>query len=403
MENKTMRKTSQLSNLYRRIRATLLILFVYVLGASIPLPYAKVTKQFTDVIKNTPLGITSFMSGANMQQLSLFMVGLNPMMIAMLFMQLIMMIRLFHLDTLSMSQVMYVQQTLILLIAILQSATTTIGLHLTKTTWQTVSVIIILTAGSMFVTWLGFMNMQFGIGGTVTIILFNIITSSIPNVQRAIRSIQKLPHATLWLIGLLILAILLMMFWLAFTKAYYPLKTVNVSLDSHSKLVTIPLGLNMGAMMTYMVGMALLMMPMMFSNILGPHSLLAKPSFDALLSGIMSFFLYYFFSFVQFSPYQQARSFRNSNTYVPNLHPGKPTQKYLTRLMWIICFPGALLNSIQLVFGLMGQYFLGKYAGLSIIPMNVVMIVMIMSGVKDNLLTLIFPHKYERFSQRGDR
>lgn len=398
-----MRKTSQLSNLYKRIRVTLLILFVYVLGSSIPLPYAHTSKQFVNILHHTPVGIASFMGGANLQQLSLFMVGLNPMMIAMLLMQLLMMIRLFHFDTLSMTQIMYIQQFLILGLAALQSAAVTAGLHITNNAWQTAAVILILTTGSMFVTWLGFMNMQFGIGGTVTIILFNIITSSIPTVQRAVRSIRLLPHATWWLVGLVILAILLMIFWLAFAKAYYPLKTIDVLLDSHSKPVIVPLGLNMGAMMTYMVGMALLMMPIMFSNILGPHSLLAKPSFDALISGIMSFFLYYFFSFVQFSPYQQARSYRNANTYIPGIHPGKPTQRYLNRLMWVICFPGALLNSLQLTFGLMGQYFLGKYAGLSIIPMNVVMIVLIMNGVKDNFFTLTFPHKYVRFSQRGDK
>ncbi|WP_367342618.1 accessory Sec system protein translocase subunit SecY2 [Limosilactobacillus sp.] len=403
MGNEIMRKTSQLSNLYKRIRVTLLILFVYILGSSIPLPYAHTSHQFTRLLHDTPMGITSFMSGANMQQLSLFMVGLNPMMIAMLLMQLLMMIRLFHFDTLSMSQIMYVQQGLILVLAVIQSAAMTVGLHLTDNPWTTASVIIILTTGSMFVTWLGFMNMQFGIGGTVAIILFNIITSSIPTVLGALRSINKLSHPTLILIAIVIFNILLMIFWLAFTKAYYPLKAVNILLDSHSKLVTTPLGLNMGAMMTYMVGMALLMMPLIFSSILGPHSLLARPGFDALISGIMSFFLYYFFSFVQFSPYQQSRSFRNSNTYIPGLHPGKPTQKYLTRLMWIVCFPGALLNSIQLTFGLMGQYFLGKYGGLSVIPMNVVMIVLIMNGVKDNLFTLTFPRKYERFSQRGDK
>lgn len=398
-----MRKTSQLSNLYKRIRVTLLILFVYVLGSSIPLPYAHTSRQFVHILHHTPVGIASFMGGANLQQLSLFMVGLNPMMIAMLLMQLLMMIRVFHLDTLSMSQIMYIQQFLILGLAALQAAATTAGLQITDNPWQTAAVILILTTGSMFVTWLGFMNMQFGIGGTVTIILFNIITSSIPNVQRAIRSIRLLPYAGWWLAGLVVLAILLMIFWLAFAKAYYPLKTINVLLDSHSKPVTVPLGLNMGAMMTYMVGMALLMLPLMFSSILGPHSWLAKPSVDAFISGILSFFLYYFFSFVQFSPYQQARSYRNSNTYIPGVHPGKPTQRYLNRLMWVICFPGALLNSLQLTFGLMGQYVLGKYAGLSIIPMNVVMIVLIMNGVKDNLFTLIFPRKYERFSQRGDK
>lgn len=398
-----MRKTSQLSNLYRRAGATLFILFVYMLGSFIPIPFAKVTRQFVHAVNSTPASIMGFMSGASFQHLSLFMIGLNPMMIAMLFMQLLMMTRLFGFDTLSMNQMNEVQQFLILVLAVVQATGLTIAFHLTSSTFQTLAVITILTAGAMFVTWLGIMNMRFGIGGTVTIILFNIISGSIPMIRRAVKQILKLNNAYVWLTLLIILVAFLAVFWIAFSRAYYPLKTINTSLSSKEKPVIVPIGLNMGAMMMYMVGMALLVMPAFLASLLGPKSIFANPKFDALISGILSFGLFYFFSFVQFSPRQKAKEFRNSNTYIPNIHPGKPTQRYLTKLMWLLCLPGAILNTIQLVFGLMGSQFLGKYASLTIIPMNVVMIVMIMGGVRDTLLTLIFPQKYEKLAKSEGR
>lgn len=398
-----MRKTSQLSNLFRRIRVTIFILLVYMMGCSIPVPYAKTTAQFTRLVRDSPLGIASFMSGANLQQISLFMVGINPMMIAMMLMQVLMMVRLFHFDTLSANQVAYLQQILILALAILQSTTTTIALHLTSSVWRIAAVVLMLTAGSMFVMWLCFMNMQFGIGGSITIIMFNIIVSSLPNIRRAVKSLMKLSHPYLWLAGLVVIAVLFAIFWLAFNKAYYPVKVVNVLMDSHSKLVVHPIGLNMGAMMTYMVGMALLTVPLLLAGVFGRNSIWAQSWFQVTFCAVMTFLLFYFFAFVQFSPYQQAKSFRNNNMYIPGIHPGKPTQRHLARLVWFFCFPGAVFNSIQLTLGLTSQYYLMKYSGFAIIPMNILMIIMILNGVKDNVLTLIFPHKYAQFSQRGEK
>lgn len=397
-----MRKTSQLGNLYRRIGITLLILFIYIFGCSIPLPYVRITKQFTQIMRNTPLGVASFMSGSNMQQISIFMVGINPLMIAMMIMQLLMMIRLFHFDTLSASQMSYVQQILIFVLTVLQATTTTFALHLGKNGMQTFSSILILTAGSFFVVWLCLMNMQFGIGGSITIILFNIIISSIPTVSRSVKNLMQFSHPYLLIVGLIAVALVFAMFWIAFNKAYYPVKVVNVSLDSKSKLVVMPLGLNMGAMMTYMVGMALLTAPIMLSNMLHWHNFITQPTFEFGFSFVMSFLLFYFFSFVQFSPFQMARSLRNQNSYIPGIHPGKATQSHLSRLMWTMCFPGALMNAFLLSMGLNSQSFLGEYAGFALIPMNVLMMIMILNGVKDNVMTLVFPHKYSKLSQKGE-
>lgn len=398
-----MRKTSQLNNLYRRVWGTLFILFVYAFGSNIPVPFAKVTHQYTKTLNSTPVSIMGMLSGANLQHLSLFMVGLTPMMIAMLFMQLLMMTRLFGFDTLSLNQINQVQQFLILVLAVIQSTGLTLGFHLTASLFQTVAVVIILTAGAMFVTWLGIMNGHFGIGGTVTLILYNIVGGSIPMIWRAVKQILKMPYPSLWLTLLILFSIFLMFFWTAFSRAYYPLKTISVYISSKEKPVIVPIGLNMGAMMMYMVGMALLMLPSFLASLLGPKSIFANPQFDALICGLMSFGLFYFFSFVQFSPRQKAKEFRNNNTYVPNIRPGRPTQRFLTKLMWLVCLPGAILNTVQLIFGLMGSQFMGKYASLTIIPMNIVMIVMIMGGIRDTLLTLIFPHNYEKLSEKESR
>lgn len=392
-------KSANLRVVRKKALTTLFILGIYMLGLGIPLPFAQLTSQYQALVKNTSIGLASAVSGAQIQRLSLFMVGLNPMMIAMLIVQMLMMTRLLGFDSLSGKQSLVIQQFLTLVLAVIQSTTITLGFHLTGSTHKSIAVIIILTTGSMFVVWLGNLNAQFGIGGTMTLIMFNLVTMSLPMLNQAVKNTLKLPHASLIFVFLIILALGVAIFWIAFGQAYYPLTTIQITMPSYEKPVTLPLGLNMGGMMMYMVGMALFSIPTMFASIY-PHSFLNNPQFMTIFLTVTSLLLFYFFSFMAFSPREQARGFRNSNTYIPGLRPGKPTETYLRHLLWTLLFPGAILNTVQLLIGFLGQRYLGKYSGFTIIPMNIFMVVMIVSGIRAQLLVLFFPRKYEKITAR---
>ncbi len=389
-----MTQQTQSSNLLKRVGITLLILIIYMLGCTIPVPLTSISSIYREVLANSSVGIMSFMSGSNLQRLSLFMVGLNPLMIAMMIVQLLMMLRLFYFDTLSTNQVMRFQQWLTLILAVIQSLAITLGLHITKTLLDSLAVTLILTAGSLFVVWLGNINMKFGIGGTITIILFNIISGSFPSLIRSVKLLSQQRYGIIMVVLAGIVGCIILVFWIAFSRAYYPIKIVNTMMSSHDKPIILPLGLNMGAMMTYMVGMSLLMVPTLLINVLGPRSIWANPYFNMAVSGGLAFVLFYFFTFVQFDPKEQAKTMLHNNNYIIGIRPGEPTKKYLQQVVLHVSFIGAVLNAIQLSFGLLGSQILGKFAGLAIIPMNMIMIVMFMQGIKDQLLMLLFPLRY---------
>lgn len=389
-----MTQQTQSSNLLNRVGITLLILIIYMLGCTIPVPLTRISSIYREVLANSSVGIMSFMSGSNLQRLSLFMVGLNPLMIAMMIVQLLMMLRLFYFDTLSTNQVMRFQQWLTLILAVTQSLAVTLGLHITKTLLDSLAVTLMLTAGSLFVVWLGNMNMKFGVGGTITIVLFNIISGSFPSLIRSVKLLSQQRYGIIIVVLAGIVGCIILVFWIAFNRAYYPIKIVNTMMSSHDKPIIIPLGLNMGAMMTYMVGMSLLMVPTLLINVLGPRSIWANPYFNLAVSGGLAFVLFYFFTFVQFDPKEQAKTMLHNNNYIIGIRPGEPTKKYLQQVVLHVSFIGAVLNAIQLSFGLLGSQVFGKFAGLAIIPMNMIMIVMFMQGIKDQLLMLLFPLKY---------
>ncbi|MGN1272020.1 MAG: accessory Sec system protein translocase subunit SecY2 [Lactobacillus sp.] len=388
-----------LMTVIKRIAFTLLIILIYVMGTYIPVPFVEITARYQDVVNNTPISAMSIMSGADFLKLSIFMVGLNPFMIAVLILQLSITIKLFGIDALPMDQIQIIQQIIIFVITIVQSTFVTVGLLKTKDLMQNVVVILILSAGSMLVTWMCFMNIKFGVGGTSPVILINILTSMIPTFFKIVRNFHTLDNYYLWIILIITIAVITIYFWVAFSHAYYPLQTINPTLPSYSKPVTVPIGLNLGAMMTYMMGMALLSLPAMIQPYLGENSLLNNAYFNAGLSFVITFLLFYFFTFIQFNPKDQAKALRDANNYVIGVRPGKPTQKYLRKLLLVITLPGALITASQLTLGLWGSRLFGAYAGLAVIPMNISMIAMFTLGIKDQVETLFYPYRYRKLTK----
>lgn len=388
---------------YHRVAWTIFIMFVYILGSSIPVPYARITRIYRRMLMETPINIVSiFSGGGNLARLSLFTVGLNPMMIAMLIVQLFMTLRIFAFDTLSQNQIQVFQQVFTLILAAIESTTITIGFGLTQTMFQAISVVIILTTGAMFVGWLGQVNGVYGIGGAMIIIVINVLNGIFPALRTAVNNLRTVPHGGIYIALLIIAGLGLVYFWTAFSRAYYPMKFVDVMSSSRTEPLTMPYGMNAGAMMTYMMGMAIMMLPMMLSRFIPGAGFLTNPYFDGIFAGVMCFLLFYFFSFMQLSPINQARSMRAADNYLLDVRPGKPTHHYLRNRLLMLTFWGALLNSLQMSFGMMGGAMLGKYAGFAIIPMDTVMIIMFMSGIRETILMLLIPHRYVRYMRRRE-
>lgn len=168
------------------------------------------------------------------------------------------------------------------------------------------------------------------------------VTMSLPNLKKAVHGVTTLSHPIFWTIALILVGILAIIFWNSFGHAYYPVKAINTSMPSSSKPIIVPIGLNSGAMMTYMIGMALLMFPTMIGSFLVKGSIFANVYFDAAISEILAFGLFYFFALMQFNPKEQTKQLRNSNNYVLGIRPGKPTQEYLKQKLLRVSFWGRI-------------------------------------------------------------
>lgn len=287
------------THLTRHLLVTALIILVYMLGMRIPLPFVEITKQYRQLIAHSSLPVIGVISGANVTNLSLFSVGLNPFMIALLIIQILMMTKWFGFDALSQAQTEVVQQILLLLLSVGQSAAFTWSLISTKNLLKNLTITLLLTSGSLLVYWLCLMNMRFGIGKIAPIMLVNIINSSTTSFFKGLKLLQKNQHWPINICVMLVLMYVLIFTWVGFSRLYYPLQEVNTVLPSYSKLVLVPLSLNMGAMMTYMIGMSILMLPSMLAIHFSKNSLVNNPYFNSVVVFVISFFSLAFSNTVQ--------------------------------------------------------------------------------------------------------
>lgn len=234
----------------------------------------------------------------------------------------------------------------------------------------------------------------------MTLVLFNMILGSLRPLQRSLKMLAGLNHSTLILAALIIFGLADCIFWVAFNRTYYRADLIDVSLRSSVKPLTMPFGLNLGGMMTYMIGMAILTIPIILLQASGGKLRFLTFRFQLWFCLLTSFFLFYFFSFMQMNPREQAKGLRNKNSYVLGVRPGKPTARFIRNHLLFTCFPGAVLNSIQLTFGLIGSQFLGKYTAFALVPMDIVMVVMFMNVIKDQFLVLTVPKRYQNLIKK---
>lgn len=385
----------------KKVSFTFVIVFIYLMGTFIPLPFSDVTHQYSQMIRTTPLTLMGAFSGANFARLSIFSIGLNPLMFAMIIVQVLTIIKAKGFEALSSNQVQYLMHGLTLVFTIIQAMLLVNSMDKHHELIKDIYMVMILTAGSCIVVWLCYRNVKYGVGASAPVILTSILDGTINNVTHNAKLIWKSENSWEWELGLLIFLLVLVKFWSAFNKAYYPLKVINPSFSSQANPLLVPIGLNIGAMMMYMVGMGVLTAPMLLlGQQIKSNSILNNWCFLASLSFVLAIILFYFFTFVSFDPKDEAKIFRINHFYIKNIAPGKPTQRYLFKLIMILAFPGAILNAVQLVIGLYGTHFLGIYSSLSIVPLNVVMITLFMEGIKDQVITLLFPYKYDRLIKK---
>jgi preprotein translocase subunit SecY len=224
--------------------------------------------------------------------------------------------------------------------------------------------VISLTAGCIFLMWLGEQIDEYGLGNGISLIILAGIVARMPTAIFMVRTEmasgdQSGGGMNAGKVLFLIAAFIFVVFGsILITQAQ---RRIPIQQAKHTRGRRIyggarqylPLRVNHGGVMPIIFAQSLMLFPSMFTGWL--HGLFPKAAWisfvnDELRRGafvyvmlevVMIYFFAYFWTTVQFQPKEMANQLRDYGSFVPGLRPGKRTSDYLEKVMMRITYVGA--------------------------------------------------------------
>lgn len=370
-------------DLRKRIFFMLGILAVFRLMAAIPIPGVDIIQLQVFLSGNQLLGLLNIFSGGALDNLSIIMLGLGPYITGSIIMQLMTMVfpqlKEMYQEAGEAGRQKFNQYSRLLTVplAILQgygllTLLSRQGILGEITAFGMMTNIIIITAGALFLMWLGELVSEYGIGNGVSIMIFSGIVSGIPTkIQQTLVSfdVSQIPiFATFAVLAVAVIAAVVFV-----TEGERPVPV------SYTKRVRgmrmyggfstyLPLRVNQAGVIPIIFALSILLFPQMFAGFLsassntffqGIASVFLRFSQNLLLYGftyfILVFFFTYFYTAVTFDPETISSNLQKSGGFVPGIRPGRPTADFLSHVITRITFVGAAFLGLIAVLPFMVQ------------------------------------------------
>jgi preprotein translocase subunit SecY len=226
--------------------------------------------------------------------------------------------------------------------------------------------VITMTAGTMFLMWLGDQITERGIGNGVSLIITVGILAQLPaGLIQAWRTF--VPSAAGAQANVSPIVLVLLCLFLVFVIAAVIAVTQaqrKISIQYAKRVVGrkvyggqtqyMPLKINYAGVMPIIFAQAILLFPSTIINMAFPQNrtaqeianLLAVGWLHYVLYAVMIFFFSYFWVATQFQPVQIADDLKKYGGFIPGVRPGKPTADFLDYTMSRLTFAGAIFLTI---------------------------------------------------------
>ena len=372
-----MSNVSKLEELKKRVLFTIIMLGVYRVATQVPTPGVDGTAlaSFFSGMKGSIFGVFNTFSGGALERFSVLALGIMPYITSSIIFSLLS----YSIPALAELQKeadghkkinQYTRYATVLL-CFFQGYGLAVGLEAIRSPNGLPVVIepgyafrmltvISLTAGTMFVMWLGEQITERGIGNGISLIIFAGIAAGIPTGIRD--TLNLLSNGELSAVSLLIvIAIMLVSFWLiiyierAFRKVpvQYAKRVVNNRVFG-GQSTHLPIKVNISGVMPPIFASALLGFPttisqfvpqdspvkVYFSNIeqmLTPGRLL----YNCVFMGLIIFFAYFYAS-IQFKTGDISENLRKNGGFIPGIRPGDQTAAFLNTIISRLTLVGAI-------------------------------------------------------------
>ena len=362
----------KMKDLRKKIFFTLFMLFIFRMGAIIPVPGVDSAIISSMVEENSLLSLYNMMVGGAFSSFTLFALGIGPYITAGIIMQLLTKAEIGNLEDLSKSgevgrkKINAYTKYLALLLALIQAVGITFGFVINSlkdnSTLSIATVILTLMASSMFLIWISDKITEKGLGNGSSLIIFFGIISRLPSEVVNIVNGVKENTINPWLLALVLLISLLVIIGVVFIQ-----EGVRKIPVQYSKQVVgrktyggqsshIPMKINQSGVMPVIFASSILALPQTIAMFVGEdvQSFVAKYLSQngeyfwiyLLLEVFFIVLFSYFATTLSFSTEDIANNLKNSGGFIPGIRPGKPTEEYLEKILKRLTLAGAFFLSV---------------------------------------------------------
>lgn len=369
----TLKNIWSIEELRGKIITTLLLILIYRIGAHIVLPGIDPTKINLASAKSGALGLIDAFAGGAFSQASIFALGIMPYISASIFMQLM---------TILVPQMQKVQKegesgrkkinqwTRYLTVAVtaVQAGAYVAYLRQVNNTallesyapYFWVSTTIVLTAGTLFVMWLGEKITDKGLGNGTSLIIMVGILARLPQAsiqEWAAKSNRGGGGLLIFIIEIAVLvAIIMGLIVLVQGVRKIPVQYAKQIIGNKQfggARQFLPLKVNGAGVMPIIFAQAIMFLPTLFSYTSfesgkGIAKIFADPrdAWHMVIYAVIVVAFTFLYTALIFNPKQIAEDLKRNNGFIPGVKPGQPTADYIGAVMDKITLPGAILLAV---------------------------------------------------------
>ena len=392
----TFRKAWKVPELRKKMLFTLLIIVIFRLGCTIPVPFLDASKISELMGTGSFLTYLDTLSGGALSKGTLFALSIQPFINAQIIIQLLT-YALPPLENLQKEgeegrkKIQKITNVLSLVISLVMSYAYYLTMRSQGAVKYTegfdgiftaITIIAVFTAGSSMIVWLGNQVNDLGIGNGISIILFAGIVARGPSGILSMFSLIQNDKKYILVVPLVLIVFILMIGFIVLmneSERRIPIqyaKRVVGRKQYGGQNTHIPIKIAMSGVMPIIFAMAFMSIPATLELFIKRPVITETSGFwDKFYNGFLNFFSYtspwyaviyflliiafnYFYVSMQYDPVQIANNLRQNNGGIPGIRPGRPTSDYIRKVLSKITLIGAVCLGIIAIFPIITNKFM---------------------------------------------
>ncbi|MEE1155194.1 MAG: preprotein translocase subunit SecY [Acutalibacteraceae bacterium] len=380
---KTIRNAWQVPDLRKKILFTLLMIIVFRIGSVIPVPFldmAALSSAMGDLTNNGSMfAYLNTLSGGAFANATLFAMGVTPYINSSIIIQLLSVAipaleRMAKEGEEGRKKLATITRYVTVGLGLIQGLAYFFFLKQSNVLsynsgfeliFSSVVIVLVFTAGTALMMWIGEQINQYGIGNGISILLFAGIVARFPVIITELANYWNiaLQGNTIYfvLVPLFVVIFLGVMWVITFMQdaerripIQYAKRVVGRKMyggqSSH-----LPIKVGLGGVLPIIFASSILSIPstikLIFPNISGGFdSFIALFSQSSWVYAVLYFILIimfaYFYTSIQYNPIEMSNNLRQNNGTIPGIRPGKPTSDFIAKILSRITLIGALFLAV---------------------------------------------------------